>query len=128
MDCIVQGVTKSWTRLSNFRIGLGLPRWLSGKEPSSNAGHTVLIPRLGRPPGGENGHPLQCSWPGKSHGQSSLVSCSQWGVAKSSLEHSRAPPSPSPHWFCKWLMTLIVFNTAPDCVPYQARQYSSCLP
>ena len=49
------------------------------KNPPANAGDTVSIPRLGRSPGGENGNLLQYYWPGKSHGQSSLVSCSQWG-------------------------------------------------
>ena len=56
---IVHGVTKSWTRLSDFH-------WrLSGKKNSpANAGdlgHTGLIPELGRSPGEGNGNPLQCS-------------------------------------------------------------------
>ena len=38
-----------------------LPRWLSGKESSHNAGDTGLIPRSGRSPGGGHGNPLQCS-------------------------------------------------------------------
>ena len=55
----VHGVTKSWTRLSDFH-------WrLSGKKNSpANAGdlgHTGLIPELGRSPGEGNGNPLQCS-------------------------------------------------------------------
>ena len=43
----------------------GLPRWLSGKESSCNAGakgDVGSIPVLGRYPGGGNGNPLQYSW------------------------------------------------------------------
>ena len=39
----------------------GLPRWLSGKESSANAGDVGLSPGSGRPPGGGNGNPLQYS-------------------------------------------------------------------
>ena len=38
-----------------------LPRWLSGKESSHNAGDTGLIPGSGRSPEGGHGNPLQCS-------------------------------------------------------------------
>ena len=38
-----------------------LPRWLSGKELSCNAGDLGLIPGLGRFPGEGNGNPLQYS-------------------------------------------------------------------
>ena len=48
---------------------MGLPRWLSGKESAcqyrwcrrGDAGDAVLIPGLGRSPGGGNGNPLQYS-------------------------------------------------------------------
>ena len=42
----------------------GLPRWLSGKECTPNAGyagHMSLILGSGRSPGGGNGNPLQYS-------------------------------------------------------------------
>ena len=42
----------------------GLPRWLSGKESTCNAGDlgdVNSVCGLGRPPGGGNGNPLQCS-------------------------------------------------------------------
>ena len=39
----------------------GLPRWLSGKESASNAGHKGSIPGMGRVPGVGNGNPLQDS-------------------------------------------------------------------
>ena len=42
-------------------IELGLPRWLSGKEPTCQAGHMGLIPGLGKSPGEGNGNPLQYS-------------------------------------------------------------------
>ena len=40
---------------------MGLPWWLSGKESTGNAGDTVLIPGLGRSPGGGHGNSLQYS-------------------------------------------------------------------
>ena len=55
------GVTKSWTPLSNFHIGFGLPGWLSGKESTRNAEDLGSIPGLGRAPGEEKGYPLQYS-------------------------------------------------------------------
>ena len=38
---------------------LGFPRWLSGKNPSANAGEADSIPESGRSPGGGNDNPLQ---------------------------------------------------------------------
>ena len=38
---------------------LGLPLWLSRKNPPGNAGDIGLIPGPGRSPGEENGNPLQ---------------------------------------------------------------------
>ena len=38
----------------------GLPRWLSGKESTCNAGNMGLTPGSGRPPGEGKGNPLQC--------------------------------------------------------------------
>ena len=40
---------------------VGLPRWLSGKESTSNAGDTDSTPESGRSPGVENGNLLQYS-------------------------------------------------------------------
>ena len=70
MDCIDRGVTKSQTRLSNFPFTLmlfthkiwGLPRWLSGKESTCQAGDRGSIPGSERSPGGGQGHPLQYSY------------------------------------------------------------------
>ena len=47
-------------------IQLGFPNGLVGKESACIAGdasNAGLIPRLGRSPGGENGNPLQYSYP-----------------------------------------------------------------
>ena len=40
---------------------IGLPRWLSSKESTCNAGDTGSIPGSGKCPGEGNGNPLQCS-------------------------------------------------------------------
>ena len=40
----------------------GLPRWLSSKESSCQAGDAGLIPESGRPPRGRYSNPLQCSY------------------------------------------------------------------
>ena len=43
-----------------------LPRWLSGKESTCQAGDADSIPRSGRSPVEGNGNPLQYSWGGNS--------------------------------------------------------------
>jgi len=40
---------------------LGLPRWLSGKEPAANAGDAGSVPEWRRSPGGGHDDPLQYS-------------------------------------------------------------------
>ena len=45
----------------------------------AKAGNACLIPGVGRSPAEGNGNQLQYSWPGKSHGQRSLVGYSPWG-------------------------------------------------
>ena len=59
----VYGVAQSWTRLKWLGSieNLGLPRWLSGKESTFNAGDPGSIPGSGRYPGRENDNPLQYS-------------------------------------------------------------------
>ena len=42
-----------------YLCSLGFPGGSVGKESACNAGDVGLIPGLGRPPGGENGNPLQ---------------------------------------------------------------------
>ena len=54
-----------WYKLRDYYSSpsyhFGLPRWLSDKESTCNAGDMGLIPGSGRSPGGGNGNPLQCS-------------------------------------------------------------------
>ena len=57
---------------------MGFPGGSDGKASANNARDLGLIPRLGRSPGEGNGNPLQHSWPGKSHGQRSLLGYSPW--------------------------------------------------
>ena len=52
------------------------------KNPPANAGDardSGSVPRWGRFPGAGNGNPLQNFFPGKFHGQTSLVGYSPWG-------------------------------------------------
>ena len=54
-------------------MSFGLPRWLSGKEFTCNAGDVGLIPGSGRFPWKRKWQPTQVFLPGKSLGQKSLV-------------------------------------------------------
>ena len=40
-------------------LGIGIPRWHSGKESAYNAGDLSSVPGLGRSPGEGNDNPLQ---------------------------------------------------------------------
>ena len=82
MHCIVHGVTKSWTQLSDFHFHsfiLGFPSGSMVKDMSANTGDSSSIPRLRRSLGEGNGNPLQCSCLENPHGRRSLVSYSPWG-------------------------------------------------
>ena len=59
MKCIVTGEKNIITKYER----LGLPWWLSSKEPACDEGDPGLIPGLGRAPGEGNGNPLQYSCP-----------------------------------------------------------------
>ena len=62
MDCIVHGVAKSWTQLSDFHIlNKNRREWR------------------------RQWHPTPVLLPGKSHGQKSLVGCSPWGHEESDV-------------------------------------------
>ena len=52
---------------------LGLPRWLSCKESTFNAGDRVSIPGLGKISWRRAWQPTPLFLPGKSHGQKSLA-------------------------------------------------------
>ena len=81
MDCIVHGVAKSQTGLSDFHftsyIYLGFPGGSDGKVSTSKSGDLVLIPGLERSPGEGKGYPLWYS------GLENSVDCIVHGVAKS---------------------------------------------
>ena len=65
MGCIVQGVTKSWTGLSDFHFyggGKGFLDISVGKESTCNAGDPSSIPGSGSSPGEGIDYPLQYSW------------------------------------------------------------------
>ena len=62
-------------KFSVAHIELGLPRWLSSKEPACQAGEMGLIPGLGKSPGEGNGNPLQGSCLGN------LMDKGAWGTA-----------------------------------------------
>ena len=67
-------------------IDLGLPRWLSSKESTYNAGHAGSIPGLGRSPGGGSGNPLQYSCLENPHEQRSLVGYRPWSHRQTLLK------------------------------------------
>ena len=58
---------------------LGLPRWLSGKEPTCLCRGCRLNPWLRKMPWRRKWHATAVFLPGKSHGQRSLVGYSPWG-------------------------------------------------
>ena len=60
-------------------IRSGLPRWLSVKECTCQAGNVGSIPGSGRSPGEETGHPFQYSCLENPHGQRSIPGYSPRG-------------------------------------------------
>ena len=62
------------------RVGIGLLRWLSGKEFTWNAGDSGSIPGSGRSLGEGNGNSLQLFLPGKSYRQRNLAGYSPQGL------------------------------------------------
>ena len=64
-------------------LNLDSPVGLEDKESACNAGDLGSTPGLGGSPGEGNGNPLQVFFPGKFHGQRSLVSYSPWGCKES---------------------------------------------
>ena len=55
---------------------MGVPRWLSGEEPTCNVGDMDLIPGSGRSSGEGNGNPFQYCCLGN------LVVYSAWGCKR----------------------------------------------
>ena len=82
MDCIVHGVAKSWTRLSDFHFTLLIVPGpfqvaLVVKNPAANAGDLGSIPELERSSEEGKSYPLQYS------GLENSMDCAVHGVAKS---------------------------------------------
>ena len=57
----------------------GLPRWLSGKESTSQCRRPKFNSWVGNIPWRRKWQPIPVFFPGKSHGQRSLVGYSPWG-------------------------------------------------
>ena len=86
MDCTVHGVTKSWTRLSDFHFSsLPFPGGSDSKESACSAGDLALIPGSGRAPGEWNGNPLQYSCWDNPHEQRSLAGFNPWSCKESDM-------------------------------------------
>ena len=61
-----------------------------GENLPANVGDAGLIPGLGRSLGEGNDSPFQCFFPGKFHGQRSLVGCGLWDHKEPDMtEHAR---------------------------------------
>jgi len=66
----------TYTRTTPIR---GFPGGLDGNKSACNAGELSFMPRSGRSPGEEYGHPFQSVFlPGESHRQRNLVGCRPW--------------------------------------------------
>ena len=72
---------------------VGLPRWLSGKEPACQYRRCELDPWVGKIPCRRKWQPAPVFFPGKSHGQRSLAGYSPWGHTRVgqdwATEHTR---------------------------------------
>ena len=84
MDCVVHGVAKSRTQLSDLGFPAGFPGGSDGKESTCKAGDLGSVPGLGRSPGGGHGSPLQYSCLENPQGQGSLAGC-RWGHRESDM-------------------------------------------
>ena len=61
----------------------GLPRWLSGKEPTCQCRRRRFYPWAGKTPWRRKWQPTPVFLPGESHGQRSLAGYSPWGHKES---------------------------------------------
>ena len=75
MDCIVHGVAKSWTRLSDLHFHLTSTCGAYDKEPTSQCRRHrhEFDPWVGKIPWRRKWQPNPVFLPGKFHGQGSLV-------------------------------------------------------
>ena len=81
----VHGVTKSWTRMSNwteFKATSGLPWWFSGKEYTCQWRRHEFHPWVEKIPWRTRCQPTPVFFPRKSHEQKSLAGYSPWGCKR----------------------------------------------
>ena len=77
MDCIVHGVAKSWTQLSDFHF-TNQGEWRSGLPMQET--QEIQVQSLGQEASlKKDRQPTPVFLPGKIHGQRSLVGYSPWG-------------------------------------------------
>ena len=68
-----------WGKMVNESFSLGLPWWLSGKEPAHQSRRLRVDPWMGKTLWRKKGPPTPVALPGKCRGQRSLVGYSPWG-------------------------------------------------
>ena len=68
----------NWIEL-NWTVSDGIPRWLSGKNPPTNAADMGSVPRWGKLSWKRKWQPTPISLLGKSQGQWSLAGYRSWG-------------------------------------------------
>ena len=81
MDCIVHGVAKSWTRLSDFHFDYmltGFPGGAIGKEPACQCRRQGFDPWVSKIPWRRAWHPTPVFLPGEFYGQRSLAGYSPY--------------------------------------------------
>ena len=66
-------------------VEMGLPWWLSGKEPACQSRRSGFGPWVGKIPWRREWQPTPVLLPEKSHGQRSLVGYSPWGCKESDI-------------------------------------------
>ena len=76
--------------------GVGLPRWLRGKESACSSGDAVSIPGLGRSPGEGNGYPFQIQ----------LKQLSPHTCEGSKVKGGAFPPPLNMEEFIVWMMLI----------------------
>ena len=71
-------------------VDLGIPTWLSGKEPAGQCRRPGFDPFIGKITWRTEWLPTPVFLPGEFHGQTSLAGCSPWDCKGSDMtEHTR---------------------------------------
>ena len=83
MSNISHGPVTQQVPCSSLSALLGLPRWLSGKESTSQCRRCGFSPWVGKIPWRRKWQPTPVFLAGKSHGQRSLEGYSTWGCKES---------------------------------------------